>query len=443
MGLEPAFARNTVAWPLAGLLPPEPDDPDFAIPRGALRVSPRDRPEDSYIADADGELTTVPVEPVRQSRQKQRRRNWTVAIACSCAFHVAVALAFLTLPDGRPRIEGADQQGEMLLGADPQQAAGDVGDDPEVANVTMVTMLDAKPVETVEAQATAAEETLQPVTDAAEASGTEEVEPVSEAATETAALADRTEPAPAQAVQPARQDPSPDILATDRLVPADDNVVPPPVSAVETAEPAETDAPAPADPAPGETVQTTETVGAAEEPKPDRPEPKQPKKATAKSKPARKAEPTEAEKPVARKKADKALAKADTKEKKTGSGGRDGTDVARGMADGKKDGKILTASRGGKSGIGNAAVTNYPGKIRSKLVRAFNSTRTRATGTATVAFTVGSNGSVRSARLTGSSGVAALDKAALDAVRRASPFPPIPDGAGRSAWQFQVPLGIR
>ncbi|MER8399860.1 TonB family protein [Mesorhizobium sp. M1348] len=439
MGLEPAFARNTVAWPLAGLLPPEPDDPDFAIPRGAPRVSPRDRPEDSYIADADGDLTAVPVEPLRQARQKQRRRNWTVAIACSCAFHVAVALAFLTLPDDRPRIEGADQQGEMLLGAEPQQAAGDVGDDPEVANVTMVTMLDAKPVETVEAQATAAEETLQPVTDAAKTSDIEVVEPVSEAAKETA-LADRTEPAPAQ---PARQDPSPDILATDRLVPADDNAVPPPVSATETAEPAETSAPAPADPTPAETVQTTETVGAAEEPKPNRPEPKQPKKATAKNKPAKKAEPNEPEKPALRKKAAKALAKADSKKRKTGSGGRDETDVARGTADGKKDGKILTASRGGKSGVGNAAVTNYPGKIRSKLVRALNSTRTRATGTATVAFTVGSNGSVRSARLTGSSGVAALDKAALDAVRRASPFPPIPDGAGRSAWQFEVPLGIR
>ncbi|MER8966371.1 TonB family protein [Mesorhizobium sp. M0808] len=432
-----------MAWPLAGFLPPEPDDPDFAIPRGALLVSPRDRPEDTYIADADGELPTVPAEPLRQTRQMQRRRNWTVAIACSCAFHVAVALAFLTLPDDRPRIEGADQQGDMLLGADPQQAAGDVADDPDVANVTMVTMLDSKPVETVEAQATAAEETLQPVTDAVEASDKEVVEPVSEAATETAAVADRTAPAPVQPVQPARQAPSPDILATDRLVPADDNAVPPPVSAVETAEPAETSSPAPTDPAPAETVQTAETVGAAEEPKPDRPEPRQPKKATAKNKPARKAEPNEPEKPALRRKASKALAKADSKKKKTGSGGRDETDVARGMADGKKDGKILTASRGGKSGIGNAAVTNYPGKIRSKLVRAFNSTRTRATGTATVAFTVGSNGSVRSARLTGSSGVAALDKAALDAVRRASPFPPIPDGAGRSAWQFEVPLGIR
>ncbi|MER9128501.1 TonB family protein [Mesorhizobium sp. M0768] len=432
-----------MAWPLAGFLPPEPDDPDFAIPREALRVSLRDRPEDSYIADADGDLPTVPAEPLRQARQTRRRRNWTVAIACSCAFHVAVALAFLTLPDDRPSIEGADQQGEMLLGADPQQAAGDVGDDPEVANVTMVTTLDAKPVETVEAQATAAEETLQPVTDAAETSDKEVVEPVNEAATEIAVPADRTEPAPAQPVQPARQDPSPDVLATDRLVPADDNAVPPPVSAAETAEPAKTSAPAPTDPAPAETVQTTETVGAAEEPKPDRPEPKRPKKATAKDKPVKKAEPAETEKPPLRKKAGKAAAKADTKKKKAGSGGRDETDVARGMADGRKDGKILTASRGGKSGIGNAAVTNYPGKIRSKLVRAFNSTRTRATGTATVAFTVGSNGSVRSARLTGSSGVAALDKAALDAVRRASPFPPIPEGAGRSAWQFEVPLAIR
>ena len=35
-----------------------------------------------------------------------------------------------------------------------------------------------------------------------------------------------------------------------------------------------------------------------------------------------------------------------------------------------------------------------------------------------------------------------LDKAALDTVRRAAPFPAIPDGAGRSSWPFTVPLAF-
>jgi protein TonB len=57
-----------------------------------------------------------------------------------------------------------------------------------------------------------------------------------------------------------------------------------------------------------------------------------------------------------------------------------------------------------------------------------------------VAFTVSASGGVTAVRLAGSSGSAVLDKAALDAVRRAAPFPPIPEDAGRSSWSFTVPL---
>ena len=43
-------------------------------------------------------------------------------------------------------------------------------------------------------------------------------------------------------------------------------------------------------------------------------------------------------------------------------------------------------------------------------------------------------------RIARSSGVAALDKAAVDSVQRAAPFAKIPEGAGKSSWAFNVPI---
>jgi len=59
-----------------------------------------------------------------------------------------------------------------------------------------------------------------------------------------------------------------------------------------------------------------------------------------------------------------------------------------------------------------------------------------------VRFVVGSSGDVGSVGLAASSGSPILDKAALAAVQRAAPFPPIPEGAGRSSWSFTVPLAF-
>ena len=63
-----------------------------------------------------------------------------------------------------------------------------------------------------------------------------------------------------------------------------------------------------------------------------------------------------------------------------------------------------------------------------------------ASGTAVVAFRIASNGAARSVRLVKSAGHSALDRAALATVRRASPFPPPPPGAGRA---FRVPVSFR
>ncbi|MBW3097716.1 energy transducer TonB [Pseudohoeflea coraliihabitans] len=95
---------------------------------------------------------------------------------------------------------------------------------------------------------------------------------------------------------------------------------------------------------------------------------------------------------------------------------------------------------------GNAAISNYPGKVASKLRRALRfpreARRQRLKGDVVVSFVVAGNGGVSSIRIARSSGVAILDEAAREAVRRAAPFPPIPREAGRKSWRFSVPLGF-
>ena len=62
------------------------------------------------------------------------------------------------------------------------------------------------------------------------------------------------------------------------------------------------------------------------------------------------------------------------------------------------------------------------------------------TGVAAVRFALASNGSVISAGLARSSGQGILDSAAVDMVRRASPFPPFPPGIGRARLDFAAPI---
>src|SRR5690606_6213940 len=103
-----------------------------------------------------------------------------------------------------------------------------------------------------------------------------------------------------------------------------------------------------------------------------------------------------------------------------------------------------TARNGSEAG--NAAVSNYPGKIVAKLRRALRypaaAKRQRMRGEVHVAFTVAGSGSVSSVRVVRGSGFPVLDQAAAEAVRRAAPFPPIPAGAARSSWPFTVPLAF-
>ncbi len=82
--------------------------------------------------------------------------------------------------------------------------------------------------------------------------------------------------------------------------------------------------------------------------------------------------------------------------------------------------------------------SNYPGIVRAHLAR-YKQPLGSSQGSATVSFTVGGSGSVGGVRLARASGVAAIDQEVQAMVRRASPFPPPPDGRSQS---FTVPVSF-
>ncbi|WP_055047908.1 cell envelope integrity protein TolA [Devosia sp. A16] len=140
--------------------------------------------------------------------------------------------------------------------------------------------------------------------------------------------------------------------------------------------------------------------------------------------------PKQAEKP-AEKKPEK---KPPSKQASLGNGGAAEADSAA-----KKSG----GGAGKQNDGGSAAASKYPGLVQTKVVRAARAPKTRDTrGEATVRFVVGAEGNLLKVALLRSSGNAAIDEASLAAVKRAAPFPPIPEAAGRSSWQFDVPLGF-
>jgi len=130
--------------------------------------------------------------------------------------------------------------------------------------------------------------------------------------------------------------------------------------------------------------------------------------------------------------------------------GEDGAAVAaqkKGQADGAEAAKASTAQ--GKKGAfsrqsGNAAVSNYKGKVRAKLVRASRNppraARQGVTGVPWVRFTVLASGAVSGLAIAKSSGSPLLDEAILNAVNRAAPFPPIPEGSANNSLEFLLPM---
>ncbi|MEI2300680.1 TonB family protein [Ensifer sp. MJa1] len=134
--------------------------------------------------------------------------------------------------------------------------------------------------------------------------------------------------------------------------------------------------------------------------------------------------------------------------KKAGDKGEQAQTQVKGQADGEINGNTTAATGQGQAAavIGNAGVENYKGKVRSKVLRAFNrkarSIRSGEGDAATVVFVVAANGGLASVNLVRSSGSDRLDKAAIDSVRSAAPFAAFPAGSGKNSWSFTVPMSV-
>lgn len=102
-----------------------------------------------------------------------------------------------------------------------------------------------------------------------------------------------------------------------------------------------------------------------------------------------------------------------------------------GSATGQQQQNNTRSGTGTSAQQGNAAVSNYPGKVMRRLSRV-SRPRGVGRGTTVVAFRVSGSGGLAGASIARSSGNANLDQAALSMVRRAAPFPPPPPGAQRS-----------
>ncbi len=97
--------------------------------------------------------------------------------------------------------------------------------------------------------------------------------------------------------------------------------------------------------------------------------------------------------------------------------------------------------RGGRSVASPGQIASYGARVRARILRQRPSASGR--GRAVVSFAVTAGGGLRYARLARTSGNAALDRAALAAVRRAAPFPRPPAGAETRQLKFTIPFSFR
>jgi periplasmic protein TonB len=107
-----------------------------------------------------------------------------------------------------------------------------------------------------------------------------------------------------------------------------------------------------------------------------------------------------------------------------------------------------SANRGGshrKGGAGKEALERaYLAGLRQAIAgkRHYPASARRAgrTGVATVYFVLDRNGRISGARLAKSSGSGALDRAAVETLRRLARYKPIPAAIGRTRWPLRVPI---
>lgn len=93
-----------------------------------------------------------------------------------------------------------------------------------------------------------------------------------------------------------------------------------------------------------------------------------------------------------------------------------------------------------KKGGDATAHRQYLGQLRTHLEKAKVNPRTTLIGTAVVRLTVKSDGVLVAQRIVKSSGSKVLDNAAIDSIKKAAPFPPIPSAVGKDTVEVSVPF---
>jgi protein TonB len=99
------------------------------------------------------------------------------------------------------------------------------------------------------------------------------------------------------------------------------------------------------------------------------------------------------------------------------------------------------AASGGRVSASAGSIAGYASRVRARV--AANKPSASGRGTAVISFRVTSGGGLAFARLARSSGAAAIDQAALAAVRRSAPFPTPPAGASPGQLAFTIPFHFR
>jgi protein TonB len=163
-----------------------------------------------------------------------------------------------------------------------------------------------------------------------------------------------------------------------------------------------------------------------DEPKPDTPKPDTPKP----ERPARKPDP---EKPSVKPETRRETAANPDRGKDKDTRTKGGV-AARGATD--------RAATGGRASASAGSMVGYAARVRARVASNKPGMAGRK-GTAVVSFAVTGGGGLAYARLSRSSGVPALDQAALAAVRRSAPFPTPPAGASAGQRAFSIPFHFR
>jgi periplasmic protein TonB len=111
----------------------------------------------------------------------------------------------------------------------------------------------------------------------------------------------------------------------------------------------------------------------------------------------------------------------------------------------------LTAPGGGNprqpvtAAPGRSSLSNYLGEVLARIRQqaAREAGRVTIDGTSYVTFAVNAGGVVSSMHISKGSGYSALDKMALDIVKRAAPFPAIPPELNKQELLFDVPINFK